>query len=158
MHPFNWNVTRLEKELHQFLGKQFRLKTKDNHIYQGKFIDWRFSGVKYEYLKLYFEWLCIQVVIGHGPSKIIRWDSVYKGSDFLSMEWWFYYRQRSRDEKSGKEPRPYRLKVKESFFTARHEECWFFDENDPQFLVKVNGEMCLRPKVLRFPLPQAGVG
>ncbi len=158
MHPFNWDVTRLEKELRRFLGKQFRLKTKDEHIYQGKFVRWEFSGVKNKDLKLYFEWLCIQVAIGYGPSKIIRWDTINRGSDFLSMEWRFYYRQRSRDEKTGKEPRPSRLKVKESFFTARHEECWFFDEDDPQFLVKVDGKMCLRPKVLQFPVPQSKAG
>jgi hypothetical protein len=67
------------------------------------------------------------------------------------------YHQPSRDENSGKEPRPTRLKLKESFFTTHHEECWFYDEGDPEFLIMVDGRFHARSKVSKHVILAAAV-
>lgn len=138
MHEYRWDVERLERKLKEFVGGQFRLKTRQGTVFQGKFTHWNIPDRKRHYIIIYFEWLCEMTSLGSDPDRLVKWREleVRDNVRLFGIEWLVYYVQKRRDELSGRKPREERLKIKHTIFTKYREECWFYREGDPEYLYK----------------------
>lgn len=151
MHGYYKDIDELEAKLKKYENEQFRLKTLQNMVFQGKFTHWHIPDRRKQHILIYFEWLCEMLSLGSKPSRLVKWRKleIKDHERYFGLDWFRYYVKDERDEESKKAPRKETLKIKGALLTSYGEECWFFHPEDPEYLIEVDGEYCQRPTTYR---------
>ena len=110
---------------------QSRLKMRNGDIIQGEVASLSFSGRE---IGIEFAWIC-QRTAGTIP-RLVKWTKLESMNKVVTFHFAYYYTQRARDQAESKPARKSRIKLKKFWLTLHGEECWFYKEGDPEYLIR----------------------